>query len=197
MPVLAASLIMIALLAGCASSATSRPGAPPARSPAATASTSAAARIFASRHYGYTEALPAGWTGGQATQRWDGTGAPGDEDSVVDLFHGPGGVEAWAIAAPTKEDLTAYTTTTTRAAAALHPCPATPQTDQAITIGGAPAQLLSMQCPPGSGFLVELAVTIHGGDAFVFASQNPSGTGNQSADRVAFRNFLASIGFQR
>jgi hypothetical protein len=27
--------------------------------------------------------------------------SPGDEDSVVDLFQGPGGVEAWAIAAPT------------------------------------------------------------------------------------------------
>lgn len=188
---------MIALLAGCASPATTGPGAPPAQSPAATASTPAAARIFTSRHYRYTEALPAGWTGGQATQQWNGTGAPGDDDSVVDLFHGPGGVEAWAIAAPTKENLAAYTRTTTRAAAAAHPCPATPQTDQAITIGGAPAQLLSMQCPPGSGFLVELAVTTHDGTAFVFASQNPSGTGSQSADRTAFRTFLASIRFQR
>ena len=147
--------------------------------------------------YGYTEVLPAGWTGGQATQQWNGTGAPGEEDSVVDLFQGPGGVEAWAIAAPTKKNLAAYTRTTTQAAAAAHPCPAIPQTDQAITIGGAPAQLLTMQCPPGSGFLVELAVTIHDGTAFVFASQNPSGTGSQSADRAAFRTFLASIRFRR
>jgi len=197
MPVLAASLIMIALLAGCASSATTGPSAPLAQSPAATASTPATARIFTSRHYGYTEALPAGWTGGQATQRWNGTGAPGDEDSVVDLFHGPGGVEAWAIAAPTKENLAAFTRTTTRASAAAHPCPATPQTDHAITIGGAPARLLSMQCPPESGFLVEVAVTIHDGTALVFASQNPSGTGSHSADRAAFRTFLASIRFQR
>jgi hypothetical protein len=189
---------MITLLAGCASPATAGPpSASPAASPAPSASTPAAARIFTSRHYGYTEALPAGWTGGQATQQWNGTGAPGDDDSVVDLFHGPGGVEAWALAAPTKESLAAYTRTTTRAAAAAHPCPATPQTDQAITISGAPAQLLSMQCPPGSGFLVETAVTIHDGTAFVFASQNPSGTGSQSADRAAFRTFLASIRFQR
>jgi hypothetical protein len=197
MPVLAASLIVLALLAGCASSATTGPSSPPVQSPAATASTPAPAHIFTSRHYGYTEALPAGWTGGQATQQWNGTGAPGDEDSVVDLFHGPSGVEAWTIAAPTKENLAAYTAMTTRAAAAAHPCPATPQTDQAITISGAPAQLLGMQCPPGSGFLVELAVTIHDGTAFVFASQNPSGTGSQSADRAAFRTFLASIRFQR
>src|SRR5262249_47775037 len=196
-PVPAASLIVIALLAGCASSATTGPSAPPAQSPAATASTSAAARIFTSRHYGYTEAPPAGWTGGQATQRWNGTGAPGDEDSVVDLFLGPGGLKAWAIATPTTENLAAYTRTTVRAGAAAHPCPATPQADQAITISGAPARLLSMQCPPGSGFLVELAVTIHDGTAFVFASQNPSGTGSQSADRAAFRKFLASIRFQR
>lgn len=194
-PALAAALIMIALLAGCASSAATGPNAPPAQRPAAT--TPAAARIFTSRHYGYTEALPAGWTGGQGTQQWDGTGAPGDDDNVVDLFQGPGGVEAWAIAAPSKESLPAYTRTTIRASAAAHPCPATPQTDQAITIGGAPAQLLSMQCPPGSGFLVELAVTIHDGTGFVFASQNPSGTGSQSADRAAFRTFLAGIRFQR
>ena len=59
--------------------------------------------------------------------------------------------------------------------AAAHPCPATPQADQAITISGAPARLLSMQCPSGSGFLVELAVTIHDGTAFVFTSQKPVG----------------------
>jgi hypothetical protein len=128
MPALAASVIMIALLAGCASSATTGPSAPPAQSPAVTASTPAAARIFTSRRYGYTETLPAGWTGGQATQQWNGTGAPGDDDSVVGLFQGPGGVEVWAIAASTKEDLAAYTRTTTRAGAAAHPCPATPQT---------------------------------------------------------------------
>jgi hypothetical protein len=197
MPAPAAAVIMIALLAGCASSATTGPGAPPAQSPAATASTPATARIFSSRHYGYTEALSAGWTGGQAIQQWDGTGAPGDEDSVVDLFQGPGGVEAWAIAASAKKDLAAYTRSTIRASAAAHPCPAIPQTGQAITIGGAPARLLGMQCPPGSGFLVELAVTIHDGTAFVFASQNPSGTGSQSADRAAFRGFLARIRFQR
>src|SRR5215467_12147085 len=61
MPVLAASLSMIALLAGCASSATTGPSAPPTQAAAAAASTPAAARLFTSRHYGYTEALPAGW----------------------------------------------------------------------------------------------------------------------------------------
>jgi len=190
-------LIMAAVLAGCAAPATtSPPKASPARSPAA--SSPATARIVTSRHYGYTEAPPAGWhSGGQATQHWDGTGAPGDEDSVVDLFHGPDGVEAWAIAAPTQQNLAAYARTTTRAAAAAHPCPAIPQTDQATTIGGAPARLLGMQCPPGSGFLVETAITIHDGTGFVFTSQNPTGRADHSADRAAFRKFLAGIRFQR
>jgi len=189
---------MIALLAGCTSSATTGPSATPTQSAAAAASTPPAARTFTSRHYGYTEALPAGWSSAvQATQQWDGTGSPGDQDSVVDLFQGPGGIEAWALAAPTKQSLAAYARTTIRVSAAAHPCPATPQTNQAITIGGEPARLLTMQCPPGSGFLVELAVTIHDGTAYVFASQNPTGSGSHSADRAAFRKFLAGIQLQR
>ena len=196
-PALFVLLIVGAVLAGCASSAGAHTAsASPAHSPAPAASTPAAARTFTSRHYGYTETLPAGWaSAAQATQPWDGKGAPGEEDSVVDLFHGPSGVQAWAIAAPTKESLAAYASATIRAAHAGHPCPAAPQTNQAITIGGAPARLLTMQCPAGSGFLVETAVTIHHGTAFVFASQNPSGT--TPADRPAFSKFLAGIAFPR
>jgi hypothetical protein len=195
-PAFVALVIMAAVLAGCASPVTAGPGATPTRSGAAAASTRAAARIFTSRHYGYSEALPAGWqSAAPATRQWDGKGSPGYEDSVVDLFSGPGGVEAWALAAPTKESLVAYARATIRAAAAAHPCPAVPQTDQAITIGGAPARLLGMQCPAGSGFLVETAVTVRNGIGFVFASQNPTGTA--PADRAAFRAFLAGIRLRR
>jgi hypothetical protein len=197
-PVRAVLVILIALLAGCSSSATTSTKATSTQSASAAASTPAAAHTFTSRHYGYAGALPAGWSSDvQATQQWNGQGAPGDDDSVVDLFSGPGGVEAWAMAAPTKQSLQAYTTATTRASAAAHPCPATPQTDQAITISGEPARLLNMQCPAGSGFLVEIATTIHDGTAYVFTSQNPTGSGNQSADRAAFRNFLAGVRLQR
>ena len=122
-------------------------------------------QIFTSRHYGYTEALPARWRLiTQATQRWNGRGAPGYDSPVVDLFLGPGGVEAWADAAPTTKSLQSYMAATIRASRAAHPC-SPPQTDQAITIGGAPARLVSMQCPAGSGFLVEIAVTVHDGTA--------------------------------
>jgi hypothetical protein len=155
---------------------------------------------FTSREYGYTEALPRGWrSGGPARQRWNGKGSPAYTDPTVDLFFmGPGGVEAWVYAAPTRESLTAYTAATIRATRAGHPCSA-PQSRQAITIGGAPARLLDMQCPAHSGFLVEIAVTIRRGTAFVFASQNPSGNApaDQRPDRVAFRKFLAGIRLQR
>ena len=195
-PALFVLLIVGAVLAGCASSAGAHTaGASPTHSPALAASTPAAARIVTSRHYGYTEALPAGWRlVTQATQQWDGKGAPGYEDSVVDLFAGPGGVQAWALAAPTKESLAAYTSATIRAARAAHPS-SPPQTNQAITIGGAPARLLTVTAPAGSGFLVEIAVTVHHGTAFVFASLNPSGT--TPTDRPAFRKFLAGITFPR
>ena len=155
-------------------------------------------QIFTSRHYGYTEALPARWRLiTQATQRWNGRGAPGYDSPVVDLFLGPGGVEAWADAAPTTKSLQSYMAATIRASRAAHPC-SPPQTDQAITIGGAPARLVSMQCPAGSGFLVEIAVTVHDGTAFLVASRHPPGTPvHKSADRAAFRNFLAGIRLRR
>jgi len=132
---------------------------------------------------------------GQATQRWDGTGSPGDHDPQSDLFLGPRGVEAWASSTPTKASLAAYTATVIRASNAGHGCPAVTQSSQAITIGGAPARLLAFQCPAGSGFLVELAVTVHGGTAFVLGSQHPPVT--KSTDRAAFREFLAGIRLQR
>jgi hypothetical protein len=160
----------------------------------------ATARIVASRHYGYTEALPARWRlARQASRQWGGTGAPGDGNRAVDLFKGPGGVEAWVYAAPTTKNLAAYAIRTVRVAGAVHSCPVVPQSNRAITIGGAPARLLDTQCPAGSGFLVEIAVTIHHGIGFVFGSQNPSGEvpTDQRADRAAFRNFLAGIRLPR
>jgi hypothetical protein len=168
------------------------------RAPGPSNSGPATARSFTSGHYGYTEALPAGWRlVTQAKRQWGGKGGPGYDSRVVDLFQGPGGLEAWAIAAPTKKDLVASTSAFIRAARAAHPC-SPPQTDQAITIGGAPARLLGMQCPAGSGFLVEIAVTVRHGTAFVFTSQHPPGTPvHKTADRAAFRKFLAGILLQQ
>jgi hypothetical protein len=153
----------------------------------------AAARMVTSRHYGYTETLPAGWRlGRQATRQWNGKGGPGYDRPVVDLFAGPRGVQAWAIAAPTKQSLAAYTARIIRHARAAHPC-SPPQTSQAITIGGAPARLAGMQCPAGSGFLVEIAVTVRNGTGFAFTSQPAPGTTRADQPAAAFRKFLAGI----
>jgi hypothetical protein len=152
--------------------------------------------MVTSGHYGYTEALPAGWRlARQATRQWNGTGGPGYDRPVVDLFAGPRGVQAWAYAAPTRKSLESYATAVIRGARAAHPC-APPQTSQAIRIGGAPARLLGMQCAAGSGFLVEIAVTVHNGTGFVFASQPAPGATtatDRATERAAFRNFLAGI----
>jgi GH15 family glucan-1,4-alpha-glucosidase len=87
-----------------------------AHSPAPATRPHPTSRIITSRHYRYAEALPAGWRpAGQATQQWDGTGSPGDYDPQSDLFLGPGGVEAWAYAAPTRENLAACTRTVIQA----------------------------------------------------------------------------------
>jgi hypothetical protein len=152
-----------------------------------------APRLVTSRHYGYTEKLPAGWRlARQATRQWSGKGGPGYDRPVVDLFAGPRGVQAWALAAPTTRNLAAYTAKTIRASRAAHPC-SPPQSDQAITIGGAPARLLGMICPAGSGFLVEIAVTVRNGTGFVFASQPAPGVSGTDQPAAAFRKFLAGI----
>jgi hypothetical protein len=153
------------------------------------------ARVIISRHYSYAETLPTGWRlAMQATRQWNGRGGPGYDTPVVDLFAGPRGVQAWAYAAPTRKGLESYATAIIRGARAAHPCSA-PQSNQSVTIGGAPARLVSLQCPAGSGFLVEIAVTVYHGTGFVFASQNPTATtaADRSADRDAFRNFLTGI----
>jgi hypothetical protein len=166
------------------------------RAPAPSTGSHAVARVFTSQQYGYTEALPAGWRlARQATRPWNGKGGPGYDRPVVDLFAGPRGVQAWAYAAPTRKSLESYATAVIRGARAAHPC-APPQTSQAIRIGGAPARLLGMQCAAGSGFLVEIAVTVHNGTGFVFASQPAPGATtatDRATERAAFRNFLAGI----
>ena len=153
-------------------------------------------QIFTSRHYGYAEALPAGWRlVGQATRQWSGKGGPGYDRPVVDLFAGPRGVAAWAYAAPTRKSLESYATAIIQGARAAHPC-SPPLTDQALTIGGAPARLVGMHCPASGSFLVEMAVTVRNGTGFVFVSQNQSGA-TAPTDRAAFRNFLAGLRLPR
>ena len=72
MPALYLLALMVALLTGCGSAG--KPG------------------TFSSQNYGYSTALPAGWSGHQAAYPWNGGGSPGFEDSDIDLFGGPNGI---------------------------------------------------------------------------------------------------------
>jgi len=68
----ACALIAAGVLAGCSSPAPGLSSAAPAQSPVI----DAGARVFTSVHYGYTVALPAGWSA-QGAQPWDGPGRGG------------------------------------------------------------------------------------------------------------------------
>jgi hypothetical protein len=168
-PALAALRAVAGALAGCPSSAPS---------------------AFTSQNYGYSGALPAGWSSHQAGYKWPGLLSPSFEDSDVNLITGPNGIVVMGYGTATPHSVSAYTKATVQAAPA-HQCPAVPASDQAITVGGAPARLPSMRC---QGLPIDTAITQFMQEAVVFASQIPSGT---RADRAAFRRFLADIRIQR
>jgi hypothetical protein len=189
-------LTVAGVLAGCASPTAGPTNASPARSHAAGASTLTASRIFSSRLYGYTVALPAGWSGTQAVTRTAGTVALGFDDGSVDLFHGPPNVVAWAFAVPPVPTLTAYATATARAAAELACQPVTPAGQQ-ITIAGVRATMLGTHCPSPGGYYVLTAIPTRQRAAMVFAFEDSSGDlAAEHADRVAFTEFLTSIRFK-
>jgi hypothetical protein len=205
------SLLCLVALAGCntaGASSSSAATASPATSstPSAAGSTAASSpptqepsatpRLFTSDHYGYTVSVPTGWTADGATQTWDGASpmAPGHDDPLVDQFTAPPRyARLWVFAAPTTLDLAAYATHTTDANAAEHPCSVgsqTPEKDEAVTIDGTPARLLTVHC----GILVLIAVAIHRHTGFVFGYQDPNGGLSFDAeDRATFLQFLNGV----
>ena len=163
------------------------PGGGTTATPTPTASPSlAAGEPFVSELYGYTIRMPSGWSGAQATQTWDGEGAPAFDSPLVDQLDAPVGT-AWGYAAPTDLTLTAYTRKTEHAAATEHLCPK-PERDTAIRIDGTPARFLLGHCPATNGILVLLGITVHDGTAFTFAFQGPPG--NRAAENEEAAEFL-------
>ena len=162
-------------------------GSSPATSPSS---------VFNSPHNGYTMTLPVGWSA-QGAQPFDGPGGAGLGKDGVDVFHGPPYVVAWAFTTSRPPSLAGYATATARAAAQL-PCPAVPQIDQRVTIGGAAALLIGMTCPAQSGVYMLLAAAAHNQTALVFVFEDSSGVrAAEQADRAAFGELLAGIRFRR
>ena len=94
---------------------------------------------------------------------------------------------------PAAGEPAAWATAITQTTAQL-PCPAAPQTSQAITIAGVPARLIGMRCPARGGVLMLTAVTTRGQSALVVTFEDTSGMSSaERADRAAFREFLAGI----
>ncbi len=68
--------------------------------------------------------------------------------------------------------------------------PTVPEVQDQIEIGGQPAVLLGWNC----GILINLAITVHNGTAYVFGFRDPAvNAPSDQADRGAFLALLKSV----
>lgn len=172
-------------------SATTRPSAVVPTTHATT--TAAPTGPFQSDFYGYVVNAPH-WLGTSATVAWDGTGGPGNDEPVVDLLDGPGLQQAFAFGVPTTATLDEYVAAQRAVKEPDHPCPEGPEATSSIVIGGEPAVLDEMHCPPdGSGVFVLAAFVLHDGRAHNFVTF--ARTGSEVEMRVWFASLLQSITF--
>src|SRR6185503_551669 len=135
-------------------------------SPPSSPTAAASATSFTSKTYGYSLTPPAGWTTIQATAKWDGKGAPFHDVPEADQFVSSGPASAWFFGAPTTKDLRAQVAETVTANATEHgdTCPPVPEFQDPIDIGSESGVLLGFDC----GILINSAVTVHDGMAYVF-----------------------------
>jgi hypothetical protein len=154
---------------------------------------SSPAEPFVSSHYGYT-VTSTDWTGTDATETWDGTGAPGDGDPFVDTLEGPEGVRAFAVAEPTDATLEEYVAASRKANAEGHPCPPKPEATRSITVGGDPATLDEIHCPARVGPFAISVVVIHDGIAHSFFTYTTV-SGAEAFTRNWFEGLLPLISF--
>jgi hypothetical protein len=177
-----------------AAPSTSPSAASESPSHAASASPASSAALFTSKTYGYSLTPPAGWTTIQATAKWDGQGAPFHDVPEADQFVSQGPASAWFFGAPTSKDLTARVAESVAANAAEHgdTCPPVPEFQDPIEIGGEPGVLLGFDC----GILINTAITVHDGVAYVFGFRDPAvHAATSPADRATFLGLLGSVTF--
>jgi hypothetical protein len=207
----AASLTVAVVVAACGSGSTPAPIEPSApatsviTSPAATGQAASVApsaapipssspSAFTSRTYGYSLAVPAGWTTVQAMIPWDGKGAPGHDVAEVDQFISPSESSAWFYGAPTGKDLAGRIDETLPAQFAAHgdTCPAVPESQDPIQIGGQAGVLLAYDC----GILINIALTVRDGAAYHFGFRDPAiHAATDPTDRATFLSLLESVKF--
>jgi hypothetical protein len=159
-----------------------------------TTSVAASPSTFTSPLYGYTLTLPAGWSAGAAIFRWDGRSAAGHEEPEVDKFGGPPSASAWAFAAPVKLDLDGFVQDRIEANAREHgdTCPATPEVNEPIQIGGEPGVFLAWNC----GILINQALIVHEGIGFCMLLRDLKvQAATDDADRALLEDLLNSVTF--
>jgi hypothetical protein len=169
--------------------ATASPAPTAAPSPTATIQPTAAPSVFTSPLYKYSISLPAGWTAYAALAPWDGKSSPANFSSDVDQVNSSTGTQAWVMAAPTTKTLATFLADQNAADAREHPCPVTPEIDEATTIDGKPARLNVRHC----GILVVNAVVIDKGIGYLFYLQHPPEDTSNPEDVGMFRILLAGV----
>jgi len=174
--------------------ASASPIASASRAPSVAPSVSLVPTTFTSSTYGYSLLVPAGWHAIQATAAWDGKGAPAHDVPQADQFIGPAAASSWLFAAPTTKNLAARVKETIAANFAVHgdTCPAVPEAQDEITIGGEPGVLIAYNC----GILINIAVGVHKGMAYVFGFRDPAvQAATDPADRATFLKLLESVNY--
>ena len=170
------------------------PGAPSSAS--AAASPSGSATTFTSPFYAYTLTLPPGWIATPASKKWDGIGAPGDDNPAVDRFHGQGSGSMHAFAAPASLDLARYGADVIARIAQFHAdtCPPKPDTVEALMVGTQPATFIAWNC----GILINVVATVHNGTGYEFVFRDPDvHQATDDSDRATFDSILRTVSFER
>ena len=193
---LLAATVLLASCTGSDSSVSSTPATSSGGTTSQSASQAASPTpaTFTSGTYGYELKLPALWSSIQATAKWDGKASLSSDSDEVDQFPGTYNASSWAVAAPSKQDLPAYTAAMIAANARDHgdTCPTKPETRNQITVGDGPGILLEYDC----GILINLAAAVHHGVGYQFGFRDPTvNAATDPADHATFLDILKSIQF--
>jgi hypothetical protein len=191
-------LTAILVITSCSGSGSSGASSPAASSASATPSSSSATQstTFTSGEYGYRVTLPPGWTGTQAAEKWDVHAGFGldSESFTADQFRSPSDTPlSFAVATHWKQDLAAWARLWIVATDRYHEsCPPKPNARTPVSIGGRPGLLLEYNC----GILVNMAVLVHRGLAYLFTFVNDSvPAATDPTDHATFVSMLRSVQF--
>jgi hypothetical protein len=138
--------------------------------------------------------LPAGWSSGPATARWDGVSGIKSDSPEVDRWMSAAAASAWVSAAPYAKDLPSYTAKTIADTVKYHgdTCSPPPAGQEPIVVGGEPGTLISWNC----GILINLAVTVHHGIGYTLGFRDPVvNAASEPNDHKTFVDLLTSLRF--